>query len=147
MKAIFFFIIGVFAGGYAVHVYDQRAAGGQPALSSDSASDAVSTRLRDWHLTSDDIRADLAKTGQVFRAKAAVAGEKISDVRILTVIKSKYVLDRDLSAREISVDVKDGAVVLSGSVSSEAFIGRATALALDTDGVRNVTSRIAVEPR
>ena len=142
MKAIFFFVLGVLAGGYAVHLYDEREGMNPPA---ESAPDAVSGRLREWHLGSDDIRGDLARTGQVFRAKAAVAGEKISDVRILTVIKSKYVLDRDLSAREISVDVTHGAVVLSGSVSSEALIGRSTALALDTDGVVNVTSRIAVE--
>ena len=145
MKALLFFILGVFAGGYAVHWYEARE--GRENLSEPAPSAAVATHLRDWHLTSEDIRADLARTGQVFRAKAAVAGEKISDVRILAVIKSKYILDRDLSAREIAVDVNDGAVVLSGSVSSDALVGRATALALETDGVRNATSRLAVEGR
>jgi osmotically-inducible protein OsmY len=73
-----------------------------------------------------------------------VAGEKISDVRILAVIKAKYVLDRDLSARDIAVDVSDGAVTLTGTVPSPEFVGRATALALETDGARSVTARLTV---
>jgi osmotically-inducible protein OsmY len=80
----------------------------------------------------------------VVRSKAAVAGEKITDARILTVIKAKYVLDRDLSAIDINVDCKDGDVVLNGTVASADLIGRAAVLALDTNGVRNVTSRLTV---
>jgi len=145
MKALLFFVIGVFAGAYAVHVYDQRE-WGAPA-STDPIRDTVESKRQEWHLTSDDIRADLDRTGQVFREKAAVAGGKIADVRIAAVIKAKFVLDRDLSARDIAVGVDDGSVTLSGTAPSNESIGRAAALALDTDGVRNVTARLTVQPR
>ena len=103
-------------------------------------------KLVQWHLTSDDIKADLAKTGKVVRANAQVAGEKIDDARIAAVIKAKYLLDRDISAFDISVDVTDGKVVLSGRGPSEAIIGRAIELALDTNGVSNVSSNLALRP-
>lgn len=153
--ALIFFLLGAIAGAFALNYYNQREArrGVEPPTASladktrDAASDAkdtISTKLQDWHLTSDDIKRDLAKTGEVVRSKAAVAGEKITDARIVTVIKSKYVLDRDLSAIDINVDCKDGDVVLNGTVASAELIGRAAVLALDTNGVRNVTSRLTV---
>jgi osmotically-inducible protein OsmY len=145
MKAIFFFVLGVFAGAYAVHVYDARE--WETGRAHGTFGDTIESKRQEWHLTSADISSDLDKTGQVFREKAAVAGGKISDVRIAAVIKAKFVLDRDLSARDISVDVADGAVTLSGTAPSTESIGRAAALALDTDGVRNVTSRLSVQSR
>lgn len=39
-------------------------------------SGAVSGRIEAWHLSPDDIKADLAKTGQVVRANATRAGKK-----------------------------------------------------------------------
>ena len=83
MKSLLFFVIGVFAGGYAVHVYEAResAPAGLAGLSV-SARDSVEKRLQEWHLAPEDIRADLARTGEVFRAKAAVAGEKVSDALV-----------------------------------------------------------------
>src|ERR1700676_917130 len=61
-----------------------------------------------------------------------------------TIIKAKYVLDHDLSAIDISVDSQDGDVALGGTVSSPELVGKAVVLALDTDGVRGVTSKITV---
>jgi hypothetical protein len=151
MKALFFFAVGVFAGAYAVHVYDEHeAAAAAPsrewaASTAGASGGAIGAKLREWHLGADDIRADLARSGEVVREKAGAAGGTIADVRILAVIKAKFVLDRDLSARAIGVRVRDGSVVLSGSAPSEAAIGRAAALALDTDGVRSVDSRLAVK--
>lgn len=144
--AIFFFIFGAIAGGYAMRIFDEGRPGGL-GVAAGGARDSASEQLRRLRLTSDDIRADLGRTGQVVRANARVAGERISDARILTVIKAKYVLDRGLSARDISVEVKDGDVVLLGTVPSEELIGKAVALALDTDGVRHVAARLAVPPR
>lgn len=157
--ALIFFLLGAIAGAFALNYYNQHEArrtvtGAEPPSASladktrDAASDAkdtISTKLQEWHLTSDDIKRDLSRTGEVVRSKAAVAGEKITDARIVTVIKSKYVLDRDLSAIDINVDCKDGDVVLNGTVASADLIGRAAVLALDTNGVRNVTSRLTVK--
>jgi len=120
------------------------------AQTRDTASrvkETVAGKLEDWHLTPDEIKADLAKTGEVVRTKAHAAGATIADARIVTVIKAKYVLDRDLSAIDIAVSADSGEVVLAGSVASPELIGRALQLALDTDGVRRVTSKLAVQTK
>jgi len=148
--AFFFFLLGAIAGGYAIHVYDQRPAGSD-GYASDSHPGAavreeVTEKIQQWHLTPDDIRADLARTGEVVRENAAVAGDKISDARIVTVIKAKYVLDRDLSARDIHVEATDGRVRLSGTVASNELIAKAVMLALDTSGVRNVSAKLDAAP-
>jgi osmotically-inducible protein OsmY len=156
MKFILGFILGAFVGAYGLRFFEDRTAvppvTSNPSISDtarDSAAgvgDAISEKLVQWHLTGDDIRSDLAQTGQVVRAKAEVVGATMSDARIVAVIKAKYVLDHNLSARDIVVEARDGRVSLQGSVPSANLVGRAIALALDTDGVLNVTSRIVVSP-
>jgi osmotically-inducible protein OsmY len=59
-------------------------------------------------------------------------------------VKAKYILDRDLSACDIHVSVLDGRVTLSGSTGSPDLVGRAVALALDTDGVLGVDSKVGI---
>jgi osmotically-inducible protein OsmY len=81
------------------------------------------------------------------RARARAAGETINDLRIVATIKAKYVLDRDLSATDIRVRSKSGQVTLDGTVSDPAFVGKATALALDTEGVSNVTAQLTVQSK
>ncbi len=156
MKFILGFILGAVVGAYGLRFYEERTA--VPPMTSNPSvgdttrdsvagvGDAISEKLVQWHLSGDDIRSDLAQGGQVVRAKAAVVGAHISDARIVTVIKAKYVLDHNLSARDITVEAQDGRVSLAGSVPSAGLVGRAIALALDTDGVLNVTSRIVVSP-
>ena len=62
-------------------------------------------------------------------------------------IKAKYVLDKDLSnASKIDINVRGGAVLITGTVKSERLIGRAIELAMDTDGVGAVSARLSVVP-
>ncbi|QYM78052.1 BON domain-containing protein [Horticoccus luteus] len=167
MGKLFFFLIGLVVGGYAVHVYERsesapgrsspgtgaslgdktrETAGRAASESRDAAAnarDTLSEKLHDWHLTGDDIKADLAKTGEIVRSKAAVVGERMTDARIVTVIKAKYMLDRELSAFDINIDCRDGHVSLRGSVASPDLAGKAVALALDTDGVTNVKADLS----
>lgn len=113
-----------------------------------SAKDAIADKLADWHLTGSDIRRDLEKGGEVIRTKAREAGSTIasatSNAKVVSIIKTKFALDKDLSARAISVSSDAGKVELSGAVANEELIGRAVALALDTDGVIEVTSHLTV---
>ncbi len=99
----------------------------------------------EWRLHPDEIKRDLEQKGEVVRAKTRQASEKIADARITAMVKAKYVLDRDLSALDISVDTQDGNVTLTGQVASPDLVARATELALDTEGVRNVTARLRVK--
>jgi osmotically-inducible protein OsmY len=163
--ALIFLLLGGILGAVALNLYNQRENQSQPTNASqpaepsspadpsladkarDTASDVkdeINEKLTEWHLTPDDIKDDLAKTGQVVRTKAQAVGGKIADARIVTVIKAKYVMDHDLSAIDISVDSQNGAVELGGTVASPELIGKAIVLALDTDGVSGVTSKISV---
>ena len=87
---------------------------------------------------------------QVVRRKAIDIGDAAataaSDARAVTEIKAKYAMDSSLSVWKISVSCSQGHVKLSGTVSSPQDIGKAIALAMDADGVRDVTSTIQVKP-
>ena len=112
---------------------------------SDTTTDlkkSLATKAEEWRLTPDDIKRELRGGGQIVREKAGAVGGKITDVRIITVIKSKYVLDRDLSASGIRVECSKGHVILSGNVPSVDHIAKAVMQAMETDGVVNVASHL-----
>lgn len=113
-----------------------------------SASDVVQT-LKD-NFDADTIKDELARTGKVIREKTSKAGDAIADAtanaRITAAIKAKLVQDSGLAAFKIDVDTTDGLVTLSGAVSSHEEIARAIKLALETEGVRTVTSTLQVKP-
>jgi osmotically-inducible protein OsmY len=114
-------------------------------------SDAMRAKLDTLDLNADHIKDELARNGQVFRRKAEDIGDKAadaaSDARAVAEIKAKYAVDSSLSAWDISVSCQQGHVTLSGTVSSPEDIGRAVALALDADGVRDATSTLVVKPK
>lgn len=132
--------------------YEQAAA--QTASNASAAahnmSDALRAKLDTLDLNTDQIRDELAKTGQVVRRKAQDIGQDAvnaaSDARAVAEIKAKYAMDPSLSVWKISVSCSQGHVKLSGTVSSPEDIGKAVALALEADGVRDVTSTIKVQP-
>jgi len=156
MRILIGFVLGVIVGAYSIRVYEGRNSV-PPNMSNPPVADTtreataglgetISEKLADWHLTPDEVKADLARSGQVVRENAQVAGSRIVDARIDAVIKAKYVLDHNLSARDISVNTTDGVVTLSGTVPSADLLGRAVGLALDTTGVRRVVSQITIQP-
>jgi osmotically-inducible protein OsmY len=72
-------------------------------------------------------------------------GGHIEDAGIITLIKGKYVMDKDLSALGIGVTCRNGMVNLTGSVASPDLATRAVEIARQTKGVTNVTSQLAVK--
>jgi hyperosmotically inducible periplasmic protein len=112
--------------------------------------DALRAKLDTLDLNTGQIKDELSKSGQVVRRKAQdigdAAADAASDARAITEIKAKYAEDSSLSVWKISVSCSQGHVKLSGTVSSPDDIGKAVALALDADGVRDVTSTIQVKP-
>lgn len=164
MKTLFVFLVGIVVGAAALYYYQQKPgaprevasstadrarsathdAAANASASAQRASDTLGEKMREWHLTPADIHADLARGGEIARANADRVRAQVSDARVVATIKAKLVLDRDLSARDINVDSTAGDVTLTGSVESEALVGRAVALALDTDGVQHVTSKLSV---
>ncbi|HEX2101231.1 MAG TPA: BON domain-containing protein [Candidatus Synoicihabitans sp.] len=159
MKGFLIFVLGVLVGAGAFFLYHERTCANpaRPAstvadLSERAKADArevgdrIAGKLRDWNLTSDDIKREFAEGGRVIRSKAKTAGARIDDARIVAVIKSKYVLDEHLKALDINIDCRDGKVRLAGQASSPEAIGRAIGLALETDGVVEVDSQLTPVP-
>lgn len=114
-------------------------------------SDAMQAKLDALDLRTGQIEDELAKDGQVVRRKAQDIGEQAvnaaSDVRAVAEIKAKYVADPALSVWDIAVSCDQGHVKLAGKVSVPADIGKAVALALEADGVRDVTSTLQVKTK
>ncbi len=111
--------------------------------------DVVDVKLTAWHLTTPEIKADLARTGQVVRRNAcdfgAIAASTASDATITAKIKAKLIAERNLSAWNIGVNTTGGHVTLAGTITEHGLIAKAIALALETDGVRDVTSNLQVQ--
>jgi osmotically-inducible protein OsmY len=156
MKIFLALLIGIAVGAGAVWFYSSTQGKSAVHKTSDqienstkSARDVLQEKLKMLDLRSDDIKEDLARTGQVVRRKAREVGQaiadKTADARITATIKGKLVANRDLSAMSISVNTTSGVVTLSGSVSSPEDIGKAVLLAMETDGVREVISSLQVK--
>ena len=147
-------ILTVFTGWYfffARKTQPVRHAQDVTASALQSAADTVQAKLVAWHLTSADIQEELTKTGKVVRRQmrdfGAAMADASADAAITGKIKAKFALDKDLSAWSISVNTTGGHVTLSGTVSSHKLIGKAVMLALETDGVREVSSTLQVKQR
>ena len=156
MKIFFALLVGIAVGASAVWFYSTKqgksavhTTGDQIESSAKSARDMLQEKLKMLDLRSDDIRDDLARSGQVVRRKARDISQAIADstadARTTGAIKAKLLANRDLSAMSISVNTTSGVVTLSGSVSSPEDIGKAVLLAMETDGVREVISSIQVK--
>lgn len=158
MRVVLALIIGLAAGAGGVWFLGTshgksalRSTGEQIESSSKAARDSVQERLRAWDLRPEDVKEDLAKTGEVIRDRARQAGQAIADstadARITTAIKTKLLTNKDTSALNVSVNTTGGVVTLSGPVNSTEEISKAMVLAMDTEGVRRVISTMQVKPR
>jgi osmotically-inducible protein OsmY len=155
MRVILGLLLGfLIAMGIFWYLGDRRADSAVPATRERTSSDADEVEgdevQRDVERTfdSDEIRDELARTGQVVREKVREAGEFVGEVAenaaTTGTIKAKLLNDPRTSGLAIDVDTNDGVVTLSGKVDSYEEIARAMDLALNTDGVHKVVSALQV---
>jgi hyperosmotically inducible protein len=76
---------------------------------------------------------------------AKTAQEALSDGALTAKIKAKMALDDSVKALDLNVDTVNAVVTVTGRVRTRAERERALALARETDGVRQVVDRIALE--
>jgi osmotically-inducible protein OsmY len=157
VKVFLALVVGIIIGAVGLWVLSTtqgresaQAVGAKIQSTAESTRDAVQAKLRVLDLSTNDIKADLARTGKVVRRSAREAGEAIADAtadaRTTGTIKAKLVGSRDLSALSISVNTTAGIVTLSGFVNSTEEISKAMLLAMETEGVREVISTLQVKP-
>jgi len=158
MKTFLALVLGVAFGAAAVWFYStyrndprMRSAEQKVENAAKTTRDAAQDKLRALHLSSEDIKDELARTGRVVRREASEAGHALADAtadaRITGAIKTKLLASRDLSALNISVNTTAGVVTLSGFVSSTEHISKAILLAMETDGVGEVVATLQVKPK
>lgn len=68
------------------------------------------------------------------------------DSAITTKIKSKYLVEKNFSSFKVSVNTKDGIVILSGFVKDEVTKVRARQIASAVKGVKSVKNSLVVKP-
>lgn len=93
------------------------------------------------------MQSDLDRGVTIVRTKDTVVGAptgSTDDEVIETMVKGKIQADSETAKATIEVDAKNGEVMLKGSSNSAAALGRAMALALDTQGVTKVSSDVKV---
>jgi hyperosmotically inducible periplasmic protein len=69
-----------------------------------------------------------------------------SDGAITSKIKSKYLLEKNFKSFDVSVETKDGIVVLSGFVDNQATKSRAGKIAAGVKGVKAVSNGLVIRP-
>ncbi len=115
------------------------------ALRSAGTAMASSARQTEWKLTADDINADLAAHRDIVRTRenAGNATGKMDKSVLKSAVEGRIKADSELANLKLDVNPKsDGEIQLEGKAQTADQIGKAIALALDTDGVTKVTSKI-----
>jgi len=139
-KILFSFLLGAVAGG-AVYWYFQRE---NTKSHLNAARDRVTYAA--WKAGKsikefvDEIKVELARSGQVVRETSVSVSKGVSAATITATVKSKLLMESGL--RGVGVETTEGVVTLTGSVASHEDIARAMKLALETDGVTRVVSKI-----
>ncbi len=127
MKTLIIFLLGIVIGVLGLRYYERSHWSGR--------ADDFAGHTREKATDLKDKVVDEAK----------VVGAEADDVRIVGVIKGKYLLDKDLSSLAITVSCHNGKVVLTGSAESRELIARAADLARNTDGVHSVNNQLTVK--
>ncbi len=158
MRTLLALIVGLALGGAAVWFYSNyrsdprlQSVGQKVENAARSARDAATNEMSVLHIRPEDIKDELARSGQVVRRAATEAGHAIADAtadaRTTAAIKAKLIASRDLAGLNISVNTTAGVVTLSGAVSSAEDISKAILVAMETDGVREVVSTLQVKSK
>jgi hyperosmotically inducible periplasmic protein len=124
-------------------------AGERTANAMSNMAHDVSARITEWRLSSQDIQADLAADRDIVRTRTAAVGAptgKIDKDTLQSAVEGRIKADANLSNLKLDVNAKgDGEIQLEGKALTADQVGRAIALALDTDGVTKVTSKIDLD--
>jgi hyperosmotically inducible periplasmic protein len=117
------------------------------AISSAANSAALSARSIEWKLSADDIKDDVAANRKIVRTKSgAPTGMTADKSTFKATVQSRLRADTELATVPIDVDVdRDGTVNLDGKANTIEQIAHAIAVALDTEGVTQVTSKIQLD--
>lgn len=88
----------------------------------------------------------LTASGCAVQRGQETVGAYIDDAGITTLIKSRFVENKQVDAASIKVETLNGTVMLSGFAKNAAEKNTAEAIARGVNGVKSVKNEIAVRP-
>ena len=103
----------------------------------------VATSMTAWSQTSETASAPDASTMAASGAAAPVTGRKANRA-LRRQIYNAIVKHKEISAGNISVVAKDGAVTLNGTVTDASQVGTVAEIAKGVPGVISVTNKLTV---
>jgi len=139
-RLLFGFLIGTATGAGGYWLLQQSKTQSQLSEARDRVTFAAWKAGKSIQEFAAEIRQELSHSSQVVREKVRVTGDSVSATAVTTHLKTKYLAENGL--RGVSVDTTDGTVTLSGEVATHEDIARAMKIALETDGVRKVISKL-----
>ncbi|WOP14602.1 BON domain-containing protein [Ottowia sp. SB7-C50] len=134
---------------------DERTAGQQVdsaiAKSEQAAKDAqakAADAAQEAKVAANRAGAEIKQEAKEMKADASAAiaraGDAASDATTTAAVKAKLVADTELSALQINVDTKDGAVTLTGPAPNATAKARAETIAKSVKGVGTVHNNLTV---
>jgi osmotically-inducible protein OsmY len=108
------------------------------AKAGDAAADALAK-------AGEATGAAMEKAGNKMEEGAAKAGAALDDAGITAAVKTDLIKAPEISALQINVDTKGGAVTLTGTVPSEAVKTQAGEIAKAAKGVTSVNNNLTVK--
>ena len=120
------------------------------AISNAAGSVATTARMTEWKLNASDIQADLDAKREIVRTKTTTGtpAASMDKSTLKAAVEGRIKADSELAGFKVDVDPgSNGEINLDGEVNNAALVGKAIALALDTDGVNKVKSKIKVDAK
>jgi len=114
--------------------------------STDSSKGALESAGKKLDQATENAEQKIEKAKESVVDKAQTAGEYIDDSVITTTVKTAILGDSLLRGSHIDVTTVNGVVKLSGTVDSEANLGRAVEVATAQKNVKSVQSTLIVTP-
>ena len=97
--------------------------------------------------TAEKVGQKIDKVTETAHETLARTDAAMGDAALAERIKAELRKDSALKTADISVDTRDGAAVLTGTVENPEEIIRAVQIARTVDGVKSVESRLTVRPK
>ncbi len=117
------------------------------AIALAKATDGVKSVSDQLRIGRSDAAAAGARAGETAREATGTTGRAVTDGWIKSKIYSQYITEDALDDSDLDIEVAKGAVVLNGTVKTEAGKTRAEAIAKATEGVKTVKNNLKVTPK
>lgn len=131
-----------------------RSAGDRMREAGRDASDALArtgdkleAKYTEWKLNAQDLEADIAAKRPIVRTRSdASTAANVDRSTLKTAVEGRIKADAELSNLKLDINAnRNGEVEFEGKAQNAQQIARAMALALDTDGVVKVTSKVRID--